>query len=360
MPLSSDIAGCDNRAVTLDTLAAYARAVLAAVAESGARLPVTAEAALPGLDLTAHMDRGALADAVTDALVPCVEGGGLAKGAARVYVAHPGLDGVPAPARWGEALFNPHAFAERLADAGLRGSYFHDLNQWQLYDPARHVGVQLMRAADGFPPWEPGAPLRPFLHWEYASRGMRLAHAGTLGVDGRGLLLAGAGGAGKSGTVVAGLLNGLDSVGDDYVLVDLAHGVRTFPLFNTLKQDPAGYQRLGLARRLGAAGAVNWQGKHQFRIADIAARPIPQSLEIAALLVPAISGGDVTTVTPIPRRDAMIALAPSGIAQMPGDRAAGFRFFSELTRMLPCYRLSLGTQPEEIAGAIASFLARGG
>lgn len=55
----------------------------------------------------------------------------------------------------------------------------------------------------------------------------------------------------------------------------------------------------------------------------------------------------------------MIALAPSGIAQMPGERESGFRFFSDLTRLLPCYRLSLGTQPQEIAGTIADFLVRG-
>ena len=77
-----------------------------------------------------------------------------------------------------------------------------------------------MRSADGFPPWEPGAPLRSFLHWEYAARGMRLVHGGTLGIDGRGVVLAGSGGAGKSGTVVAGIMVGLDSVGDDYVSVD--------------------------------------------------------------------------------------------------------------------------------------------
>ncbi len=31
---------------------------------------------------------------------------------------------------------------------------------------------------------------------------------------------------------------------------------------------------------------------------------------------------------PVSRKDAMIALAPSGIAQMPGERESGFRFFS--------------------------------
>ena len=188
---------------------------------------------------------------------------------------------------------------------------------------------------------------------------MRLAHAGTLGLDGKGVLLAGAGGAGKSGTVVAGLLNGLDSVGDDYVLIDLEDGVTARPLFSTLKQDPKGFARLGLERPLGAGRPLNWQGKHVFHIGEIAPRPVRATMDIFALMVPHIGGGETSSITPMPRKDAIIALAASGIAQMPGERESGFRFFSDLIRLLPCYRFSLGTRPGEIAGMIADFLARG-
>lgn len=342
--------------VTLENLTDYARHVLAAA--EGSDYPLTSKVRLPRLELTAHLDAGPLANAVAQGFVPA-PGDQAPADTCRIFIAHPGIDGIDTPASWGQAPFTQHAFATRLAEAGLRGNHFHDLDFWQFYDPDRRVGVQLMTANDSFPPWEPGAPLRPFLHWEYAARGMRLAHAGTLGIDGRGILLAGSGGAGKSGTVVAGLLNGLDSVGDDYVLIDLADGPAAHPLFATLKQDPGGFGRLGLKHRLKSYGALNWQGKHQFRIDDIAARPIPARLDIIALVVPHISGGEASSIMPVSRKEAMIALAPSGIAQMPGERESGFRFFSDLTRQLPCYRLSLGTQPREIASTIADFITRG-
>ncbi|RWX68659.1 serine kinase [Mesorhizobium sp. M4B.F.Ca.ET.089.01.1.1] len=343
--------------VTLETLPDYARYLIAA-AEDAALFPVTRKVRLPALELTVHLEPGALAEALGHAFV---EAGDDQPGlpACRIFVGHPGIGGMPEPARWGDAHFTEHGFAQRLAGAGLRGHYFHDLDFWQVYDPQRRVGVQLMRAADAFPPWETGSPLRAFLHWEYGARGMRLAHAGTLGADGSGVLLAGAGGAGKSGTVVAGLLNGLDSVGDDYVLVDLSSSVTARPLFSVLKQDPKGFVRLGLKDRLGSDRPLNWQGKHVFHIGDIASRPLPGTLDIVALMVPHIGAGGTSSIMPMSLRDAMIALAPSGIAQMPGERESGFRFFSDLTRLLPCYRLSLGTDPGEIAGTIADFLARG-
>ncbi|MGX9142434.1 serine kinase [Mesorhizobium sp. 128a] len=344
--------------ITLQTLPDYARHVLAAAEDAAACYPVTTKVRLPWLDLTVHLYHGALADAMGRAFIPTPDNSS-ASGDCRIFVAHPGIAGVAAPASWGRGEYNHHAFANRLAEAGLRGSYYHDLDFWQFHDPQRHVGAQLMMSADAFPPWEQGAPLRAFLHWEYAARGMRLTHAGTLGIGGKGVLLAGSGGAGKSGTVVAGLINGLDSVGDDYVLIDRTEDVTAYPLFATLKQDPEGFRRLQLDRRLKSYQPLNWQGKHAFHIDEIASRRIPASLDIIALMVPHISGGTKSSIMPIARKDAMIALAPSGIVQMPGEREAGFRFFSELARDLPCYRLSLGTEPREIAGAIADFLVRG-
>ncbi|WP_245469351.1 serine kinase, partial [Mesorhizobium sp. M7A.F.Ca.MR.362.00.0.0] len=258
--------------VTLENLVDYARHVLAQAESSAAHYPLTCKVGLPHLDLTAHVSPGALADAVAHGFVSA-PGSRTPADICRVFVAHPGIDGIAAPVSWGQGPFTQHGFATRLAEAGLRGNHFHDLDFWQFYDPQRRVGVQLMASADAFPPWEPGAPLRAFLHWEYAARGMRLAHAGTLGIEGKGVLLAGAGGAGKSGTVAAGLLHGLDSVGDDYVLVDLSNGVTARPLFSTLKQDPQGFVRLGLKHRLKAHGPLNWQGKYAFHIDDIAPRP---------------------------------------------------------------------------------------
>ncbi|TPK21372.1 serine kinase [Mesorhizobium sp. B2-5-9] len=344
--------------VTLETLPDYARYLIAAAEGAAACYPTMRKVRLPWLELTVHLGHGVLADALGHAFV---EPGHdqPAPSTGRIFIAHPGIDGIPEPAHWGDAHFTEHGFAKRLAEAGLRGHHFHDLDFWQVYDPHRRVGVQLMASADAFPPWEPGAPLRAFLHWEYAARGMRLTHAGTLGIDGNGILLAGSGGAGKSGTVAAGLLNGLDSVGDDYVLIDLTDGVTARPLFSTLKQDTEGFARLGLRQRLTAQGPLNWQGKHTFHIHDIAPRPVPAMLDIVALVAPHISGGGASSIMPVSRRDAMIALAPSGIAQMPGERESGFRFFSELTRHLPCFRLSLGIDPAEIARTIEDFLTRG-
>ena len=354
----SDGALPPTRRVTLDTLPEYAREVLNAATAGMEAFPEKSDIRLPGLDVTAYSDRGALSETIAfglsaSAWAERVPGEHTKM---RVFMSHPGLGAIVEAPVWGERMWDPYKFTARLEDVGLRGDYYHDMRYWQLYDLESRVGVQLMLSADGYPPWEPGAPLRSFLHWEYAARGMRLVHGGTLGINGRGVILAGSGGAGKSGTVVAGILGGLDSVGDDYVLVGLDSGVAAYPLFTTLKQDHPGWQRLGLDRKLERPSTLNWQGKYQFRIDDIVTRSVPSRLNIGALLVPHVTREARTTTVPMARKDAMIALTTSGLGQLAGDRESGFRFFSELTRMVPCYKLRLGVEPEEIAGAMAEFI----
>jgi hypothetical protein len=344
--------------VSTASVADYVRGVLDRAKAASGAFTRRAAIELPGLSVDVRSFDGVFADAVERNLIrhsgpPVLPG----HERMQVFVAHPGVAGMPVPANWAEEPYWPHRIAEVLAAEGLRGSYYHDLDHWHVYDTQARAGVQLMRSKDAYPPWEPGAPLRPFLHWHYAERNMRLAHGGTLGVDGRGVLLAGAGGSGKSGTVIAGLIHGLQSVGDDYVLLGAGSGVIAYPLFATLKQDAAGFQRLDLGRFVSSDLPLNWQGKHQFSIRDIAPCPTPSQMKIEALLVPRVSGSRRRTkITAMPRREAMLALAASSIYQMPGERESGFRFFSSVANELPCFRLELGREPAEIADKVSDFI----
>lgn len=227
---------------------------------------------------------------------------------------------------------------------------------WQFFDRRLRCGVQLLRSATSLPPWDSCMPLRNFLHWQLISNTSGLLHAGTLGHKGQGILLAGPGGSGKSGTVLAGLLHGLQSVGDDYVLVRQEQTIRAHLIFETLKQDPAGCERMGIPADSPPCQTLNWQGKHQFKLADLGgAEPIDQ-LRIRALCIPTICDKNHTRFLPTNAKDAFLTLAPSGLAQMQGDRGTLFSFCAAMARSLPTYRLELGRDPAEISATIQTFL----
>jgi hypothetical protein len=189
---------------------------------------------------------------------------------------------------------------------------------------------------------------------------MRLAHAGTLGKNGDGVILVGRGGSGKSGTVVGGVSHGLESVGDDYVLIDRGRDVvHAYPLYPTFKQDRRGLARLGLEVAMSASRTVNWQEKFEFDCEEISGRPLASQLRIGAILIPTIAAASHSTIRPIPKNRAMLALAPTGLFQMPGERDSGVRFYSDLVRRVPCFGLTLGSDPADVSNTLEEFIHGG-
>jgi len=269
-------------------------------------------------------------------------------------------DGWDMPAAWDmQSPFSSREFERILAADNKRGFYHHEGPSWQFYDPARAVGMQTLPTELGIPPWETGSPLRLFLHWAYAADDdMRLTHAATLGLNGRGALIAGASGSGKSGTTLAGLLNGLNSAGDDYVLVEQGSRIVAHSVFTVFKLDTDGLSRTGMERADFGDTRLNWHGKIEFNAAKFRPRAFTDRMEISALLIPEIAGSRNTVIERASMHEAALALTPSAVLQLPGDAEKGFRFFSGLARRLPAFRVRLSKDPVEIAAAIGSFLAR--
>lgn len=275
----------------------------------------------------------------------------------RVFLLDAKILGWPAPAPWPTDRFDRIRLNRDLAAAGLRGTYLHDPRVWQFFDPELRLGVQLLRRPGAFPAWESGAPLRAFLHWLHAAGTAQLCHAGSVGVDDRGVLLVGAGGSGKSGTTLAAVAGGLDTVGDDYCLVRQGDdGVVAQPLFRILKQDPTGMRRAFGASAAGCFGTLNWQGKFEIHADQLPRDPFVDNLRIVAIVAPRIAG---TTTSAFRLQDAgraMRALAPSSAFQLPDGERRSIAFAARLCRRLPCYEMSLSNDAQEIAGSLGNFV----
>jgi hypothetical protein len=308
---------------------------------------------VPFLDVELRFTSPAFADLCERVLAGRSSGAALAT--VEIFAMDAQAAGWAMPQWWDESSgFFSRDFDQALAAIGLRG-FYHHLHSWQIFDPTTRTGVQSLPSPLGIPAWETASPLRLFLHWAYASLGLRLTHAATLGIGGHGALVVGASGSGKSGTTIAGLLNGLDSVGDDFVVVALKPTPAAFRIFRTLKQDGAGLRRAGLD--LGNR-PLNWRGKIEFDPAEMA-RPLAETMDLRAVLIPRIARASRTRIEPTSAQEAALALAPSGVFQLPGDALSGFRFFAELTRRLPAFHVILSEDPREIADVIGEFLAGG-
>lgn len=347
-------------AVTPDSLSAepvaYGRALLAEVASLDAAVLDSLRLQSAGAVIAAHFSdpdyRALCARNLACCLAPTDSPAGF-----RVFLLDSESLDWPHPLPWPTQRFDRARLNHDLASAGLRGAYLHDPRVWQFFDPIRRVGVQLIRRPAARPLWESGAPLRAFLHWAHGSEVAQLCHAASVGVNGRGVLLVGAGGSGKSGTTLAAVAGGLDTVGDDYCLVRHEQDrVTAMPLFRVLKQDPGGVRRAFGASAGTSLGALNWQGKHEIHADRLPRDPFVPSLRIEAIVVPRIAGGAVSEFRSLEAGDAMRALAPSSAFQLPDGERTGIAFAAALCRRLPCFEMTLSNDAGEIAASLERFV----
>lgn len=311
---------------------------------------------LAGMPLELHFDDAAMAD---DYCVTVLHEAVGNAAPTRLYIlSHPTDLDISLPVLDPQGC-SEAAFQEMASDAGLRVAYPHNPNIWKFLDTRNNVGVQVSWSRKDLPPWDATAPLRHHLHWILDLSGQRFAHAATLGLNGKGVVLFGPGGAGKSGTTLAGLCAGLQTVGDDYVALGLENNAVARPLFRVVKQD-----RAGLARNPSLASSTtglpsDWRGKVAFDPSEFFADAFVDRLELGAIILPRIAHVETPSLRPARPQEAMLALVTSNLHQFPAEMKNGMSFFASLLRKVPCFHLDLSHDAGRNGDLIKAFIADG-
>jgi hypothetical protein len=175
-------------------------------------------------------------------------------------------------------------------------------------------------------------------------RGRFSLHAGCLAHDGRGVLLAGPTGAGKSTLTIALVRAGLQFVSDDVVF--LAHdgdGVRVLGFPDDIGVTDATAARFQeLAPVLDTAPADGFP-KRLTRMEDaFAASPLLEC-EPAALVFPEVVADRPSALTPLDPKQAWLRLVPDVLLTEPAGTQSHLQALAALLAQVRCYRLESGT-----------------
>lgn len=216
-----------------------------------------------------------------------------------------------------------------------------------LLDLAGNRGYFFVPDAFRLPVSEMGAPLLAILHNWLVSRGALIAHAGAIGFAEGGVLLVGRGGSGKSTTALACARDGLGYAADDYCLLTQEPEVTAHGLYSSAKVDDAGLGRLGLAT---ASGEQRIGDKRLLFLAEHGPGKLIPSFPVRAVLLPRLDAGNQARLEPVSAAEALRALAPSTLLQLPGASARLLQSLAAVVRDRPCYTLALGN---DLASATA-------
>ncbi|HSJ02907.1 MAG: serine kinase [Verrucomicrobium sp.] len=211
--------------------------------------------------------------------------------------------------------------------------------------------------ARALPTYLHASPLLSPLHWWASSVGLNILHAGCVGTEEGAALLAGPGGSGKSTTALLSALEGLDYLSDDYSLVKLEPAPVAYCLYSSGKLHRNHLQRFPeLASRSLDPGPDRHEKPVIFMHEHFPGQ-VATSRPLRAVLAPRVTGQPDTRLVPMPAAEALRALAPSTLFQLPLEGSGNLRPMASLVRALPCYRLDLGTDLSQIPRTIRQLLA---
>jgi len=213
--------------------------------------------------------------------------------------------------------------------------------------------------ASTLPYWEQAAPLRSLIHWWCTDRDMQLVHGAAVGTERGAVLLTGKGGSGKSTTALGTALNGLDYLGDDYVICQLSEQRPTVhSLYNTAKINPDTLHWLpGIGERLCNPESLQ-QEKAVLNLAQHYPQLVCHQRPLKAVLLPTVTDSQESTLTPVRPALAMLAISPTTVFQLPGANQGSLKFMKQLVETLPCYQLKLGTDSAQIADLLKRWIEK--
>ena len=221
--------------------------------------------------------------------------------------------------------------------------------------PSDH-GYYWIRAAEDVTIHERGAPLRSLLHWWMRDRGQHMVHAAAIGTAQGGVLLAGRGGSGKSTTALACLSAGLRYAGDDYCLLTVDGAPYVHSVYSSAKVQPGQLRHFPRLQAAVAHPTSAVDEKALIFLQPLLSAQMIAGFPLKALLLPRITGQPVTSLARATAFEALRALAPSSIMQLPGAGAVEFEGLSRLVQRVPCYWLELGTVVAEIPAVVQTLL----
>ena len=253
----------------------------------------------------------------------------------------------------------PRGEVLELRATGISAIYNAGPNVLTVIDFEQNRGWLLKLDDDAFPYWEVGSPFRFLLHEWFTARGLQYVHGAAVGTEKGGVLLVGKGGSGKSTTALLCASAGMQYAGDDYCMIDPARAW-AHSLYNTGKlKGSEDYARLPELKGLSTnpdSFERGGDGKGVYFLDEIWSDRVVAGMPLRAIIVPRITGQAATRVAPCSAFEALVAMLPSTVAQLPAATNEDCDRMVTLAEKLPAYVLHLGTDTRGIPAALTTLL----
>ncbi len=238
---------------------------------------------------------------------------------------------------------------------GITMSVGRESNTVSLLNKDKGVAFFLFDDISNLPYYESGSPFKNILQWWFENRDSSMIHSASIAFDGMALLIAGRGGSGKSSTALSCIMNGMEYLGDDYIVVNGEKKFSVSSVYNSIKLTSDSLKKFSGINKNIINPSFTKNEKGVAFLSEIKKFAMARSASLKGVILPEISGFDHSSFSRISSSECFRSLAPSTIFQHIGRRKNISKFIAQLTKHLPCYKLKAGRDPELISEIVKSI-----
>ena len=208
--------------------------------------------------------------------------------------------------------------------------------------------------------YERAKPLaRPLLEW-HNDQNVQVIHTGLVARNGKGVLLVGKSGSGKSTSSLACICAGLDYLSEDYVGLQRLHdgSFVGHSLYNSVFLETAHLARFAELLPYAIKGRPPQEAKSVIILSQVFPQRLRRVVPIRALAMLKVTDNSEVRFRAASKGEALLALGPSSLLQIPnrGLGVPGFTRLAELVEQVPCYAIDLGGDLQAISPCVESVL----
>ncbi len=254
--------------------------------------------------------------------------------------------------------FNGQGYNETLCQDDVQLFFQPWQTQLFLYSRSKKTGIYWVQKTEDVPWWETTFSFRILFHLWTHDLPSQLVHAGAMAKNGKGVLIPGQSGSGKSTSCLNLLQAGYDYLGDDYVWVELGEKIKVFSLYQSAKIEADNLHERFSDWIPYMSNPTNYlQQKAIFDIKNLYPNAGITSTEIKAILLPKVAHQEWTRFEKANPTHALMATAPTTLHHLPHNREISYQKMMKISTSLPNYHWRLGSDKEQFITSFHNFIA---
>ncbi|MGD0391559.1 MAG: hypothetical protein ABSC41_02840 [Acidimicrobiales bacterium] len=183
-------------------------------------------------------------------------------------------------------------------------------------------------------------------------------HAAGLALHGKGVLVPGASGSGKSTTSVTLVRAGFDFLSDDTVfLTSSPDGIWVAGFPDEVDVTDNTVARIPELGHLAGASLVPGREKHSFRVEDVFGITPLTGCRPAVLIAPQVVAGPRSEVEPLAPSEALIGLLPNVLLTDPVASQAHLDMLAALVESVPCMTFRVGSDLDAAVACVTDLVS---